>query len=55
MTQCMEDWDTKLGIVSRVPENYKDNLRRIHAAEAQGDDPYCWRALIGLRPAVRAV
>lgn len=55
MAQCGEDWDRKLGIVSRVPENYKDNLRRIHAAEARGDDPYCWRALIGLRPAVPAV
>lgn len=45
---CNAEWDGFLNITQHTTEDYKENLRKVHGAEAEGRDPYHWRARIGL-------
>ncbi len=40
------EWDRRLGIVDHSLEEYSENLHRIRAATARGDDPYDFAAFL---------
>jgi len=49
MEVCNAEWESLLNVLEPTAENYKENLKTLHGVEAEGGDPYHWRARIGLK------